>query len=199
VRTLPLLTACLSNFNPSLLRRVAGLNWLYLLHSQKLNGILADESIRQPPLSTTASKSTSTLTCSPFFLFVLQWALVKPYKRFPCWPSSSSTAISDRTSSSCQRRVRSLLALRAPLLTGGQTALHNWKNELASWCPDLKVFIYYGNMVERSKLRVEGTRTHSTCILLRRAWMWRSGFDFLIRARYEFQPNQFRTTTTTCG
>jgi SNF2 family DNA or RNA helicase len=43
---------------------------------------------------------------------------------------------------------------------GPKTALHNWKNELASWCPDLKVFIYYGNMAERSELRADGTPAH---------------------------------------
>jgi len=32
------------------------------------------------------------------------------------------------------------------------TTLHNWQNELAKFCPDLRVMPYFGNQEERKKL-----------------------------------------------
>lgn len=89
--------------------QVAGLNWLYLLHSQNLNGILADEMGLGKTVQTISLLAQLQLDGNqgPHIIIV---------------PAST---------------------------------LHNWKKELASWCPDLRVCVYYGSLAEREEIRAE--------------------------------------------
>lgn len=34
----------------------------------------------------------------------------------------------------------------------------NWKNEFSRWCPQLRVFMYYGSMEERKQFRFDLAR-----------------------------------------
>lgn len=46
------------------------------------------------------------------------------------------------------------------------STLNNWERELNTWCPDLKVFVYYGNLEERRQMRHEVLQAQSFHVLL---------------------------------
>lgn len=87
--------------------QLVGLNWLILMHSQNINGILGDEMGLGKTIQTIA-----------FFAHLLEENDLGPH-----------------------------------LIICPSSTIDNWLRELKTWCPALKVLLYYGNQEERREIR----------------------------------------------
>ncbi|XP_064213319.1 SWI/SNF-related matrix-associated actin-dependent regulator of chromatin subfamily A containing DEAD/H box 1 homolog isoform X2 [Tribolium castaneum] len=90
--------------------QMVGLNWLAVLHAQRVNGILADEM--------GLGKTVQVIA----FLAYLKETFQAQNTHLVVVPSST---------------------------------LDNWRSEFARWCPQLRVFMYYGSTEERRGFRVD--------------------------------------------
>ncbi|XP_050311077.1 SWI/SNF-related matrix-associated actin-dependent regulator of chromatin subfamily A containing DEAD/H box 1 homolog [Anthonomus grandis grandis] len=90
--------------------QMVGLNWLAVLHNQKVNGILADE-----------MGLGKTVQIIAFLAYLKHTGQ----------------------------------AQNTHLIVVPSSTLDNWKNEFARWCPELRVFMYYGSTEERRAFRFD--------------------------------------------
>ncbi|XP_044252842.1 SWI/SNF-related matrix-associated actin-dependent regulator of chromatin subfamily A containing DEAD/H box 1 homolog isoform X2 [Tribolium madens] len=90
--------------------QMVGLNWLAVLHAQRVNGILADE-----------MGLGKTVQVIAFLAYLKE---------------------------TCQAQNTHLVVVPS-------STLDNWRSEFARWCPELRVFMYYGSTEERRLFRID--------------------------------------------
>ncbi|RZC42894.1 SWI/SNF-related matrix-associated actin-dependent regulator of chromatin subfamily A containing DEAD/H box 1 -like protein [Asbolus verrucosus] len=90
--------------------QMVGLNWLAVLHAQRVNGILADE-----------MGLGKTVQVIAFLAYLKETGQ----------------------------------AQNTHLVVVPSSTLDNWRSEFTRWCPELRVFMYYGSTEERRLFRVD--------------------------------------------
>lgn len=110
--------------------QLIGLNWLAVIHGQKMNGILADEM----GLGKTIQVNIQLLFGIYFeFHFIFLFPQVIAFLAY-----LKETGQNQGTH----------------LIVVPSSTLDNWDSELSKWCPSLNVQKYYGNANERRSLRI---------------------------------------------
>lgn len=109
---------------------MVGLNWLSVIHAQGVNGILADE-----------MGLGKTVQVIAFLAHLKETGAAR----------STHLIVVPASTLGLNNKILTVNNLRNIFWPFSD----NWKAEFSRWCPELRVFMYYGSMEERRSFRFD--------------------------------------------